>query len=215
MKVLIITLVYVFALCFVIAQQRPTETTRSSNILERRVFAIEERSLTTPEAVRATLGSARVAGGVVTINGCQEDKSKRTWNPKGQPLGELLNEIVGSDPRYRWETQAGPINLLPVSGEPPLLQTLIGEFSIRTNSSLDALDELLNRTEVKEAMGNLHLRGGLTIFSYLHSPTEFSLQFKGGTLRQALNAIAVSKGSDIWDYRETHCGERNEVTITF
>jgi hypothetical protein len=183
--------------------------------VERPVFAILERSLATPEAVRASLGSARVAGGVVTITGCEEDKSKRSWNPKGEPLGQVLNEIVGADKNYRWETQAGAINLLPTSGEPPLLQTRIGEFSIKTNSSLDALNELENRIEVKEAMINLHLKGGLTIIMYSPSLTEFSVRFKGGTLRQALNTIAIAKGSDVWDYREIHCGERNEVTITF
>jgi hypothetical protein len=80
---------------------------------------------------------------------------------------------------------------------------------------LAALGELQQRPEVKEAMSNLHLKGGLSIIMYSPSPTDFSVRFKGGTLRQALNAIAVSRGTDIWDYTEIHCGERNEVTIRF
>lgn len=156
-----------------------------------------------------------MAGGVVSITGCEEDKSKRHWNPQGEALGQVLNEIVGADSRYRWEMQDGAINLLPMSGEPPLLQTYIGEFSVTTKSSLDALGVLKQRPEVKEAMISLHLQGGLTIIMYSPSPTEFSVRFKGGTLRQALNAIAVSRGTDIWTYREIHCGERNEATIQF
>ncbi|HMG72122.1 MAG TPA: hypothetical protein VK582_01365 [Pyrinomonadaceae bacterium] len=192
-----------------------TQNNASSNNLERAVFAEQERSFTTAEAFHASLNRARVPGGMVTIVGCQEDTLKRNWKPQGQALGQVLNEIVGADRSYRWETQDGAVNLLPTSGEPPLLQTRIGEFSIKTNSSLDALSELEKRTEMKEAMINLHLQGGLTIIMYSPSPTEFSVRFKEGTLRQALNAIAVSRGTDIWTYREIHCGERNEATIKF
>ena len=192
-----------------------TQNNASSNNLERAVFAEQERSFTTAEAFHASLNRARVPGGMVTIVGCQEDTLKRNWKPQGQALGQVLNEIVGADRSYRWETQDGAVNLLPTSGEPPLLQTRIGEFSIKTNSSLDALSELEKRTEMKEAMINLHLQGGLTIIMYSPSPTEFSVRFKGGTLRQALNSIAVSRGTDIWTYREIHCGERNEATIKF
>jgi hypothetical protein len=215
MRVVIISCLNLLIIGIIFAQQAPTKPTRPPNVVERPVFAIQKRSLATPEAVRASLGSARVAGGVVTITGCEEDKSKRIWNPQGEPLGQVLNEIVGADSRYRWEIQDGAINLLPMSSEPPLLRTHIGEFSVRTSSTLEALNQLENRTEVKEAMRNFQLSGGLAIIMHLSNPTEFSLQFKGGTLRQALNAIAVSKGSDVWDYREIHCAERNEVTITF
>jgi hypothetical protein len=33
--------------------------------------------------------------------------------------------------------------------------------------------------------------------------------------RQALNAIAVAHGRDVWEYREIRCGERKEVIIRF
>jgi hypothetical protein len=215
MRISIICVINIFLACIVLAQQESTQMSRPQDILAQDVFAIEAQSYTTPEAFHASLSGARAAGGVVTINGCEEDNFKRRWNPQGQPLGEVLNEIVGADPRYRWEKQDGAINLLPASGEPVLLQTQIGEFSIRTSSSLDALNQLKNRAEVKNAMSNLHLRGGLTIIMHLSNSTEFSLHFRGGTLRKALNAIALSKGNDIWKYNEIHCGERNEVTITF
>jgi hypothetical protein len=80
---------------------------------------------------------------------------------------------------------------------------------------LEALAQLMKRDEVKEAMLNLHLKGGLTLVNYWSSPRQFSVQFKGGTLRQALNSIAASQGTDIWEYTESHCAERNEVTIRF
>ena len=215
MRVLFVCLLNIFLAWIVSAQTKTPQISPASTILERAVFSDEERSFTTPEAFHASLNRARAPGGTVTIFNCKENTSKKNWKPQGQPLGQVLNEIVGADGNYRWERQDDAINLLPKSGEPLLLQTYIGEFNVRTSSSLDALAQLMKRTEVKEAMINLRLKGGFTLIMYPSNSTEFSLRFKGGTLRQALNAIAVSKGSDVWVYREFHCGERNEVTITF
>jgi hypothetical protein len=215
MRLLTICVVSLLLACIVFAQSKTTQTNALPNVLERAVFTDQDQSLNTPEAFRASLNRTRAAGGLVTIIGCQEETLKKTWKPQGQVLGQVLNDIVGADRNYRWETQDSAINMLPASGEPVLLQTHIGEFKLKTKSSLDALHQLMMRTEVKEAMTNLHLSGGLTIFVYSPSPTEFSVRFKGGTLREALNTIAVSRGTDIWDYREMHCGERNEVGIRF
>lgn len=214
MKVLIVCTINVLIACLLLAQSK-TRTDSLQNVLERPVFTDHERLFTTPEAFHASLNRARVPGGMVIVGGCHEDAPAKKWNPQGQPLGEVLNEIVEEDRNYRWEIQDGAINLLPVGDEPLLLQTHIGEFTIKTKSSLDALNQLQQRAEVKDAMSNLQLKGGLAIIMYSPSPTEFSVLFKGGKLRHALNAIAVARGNDVWDYRETHCGERNEVTIRF
>jgi hypothetical protein len=215
LRVLIVCSLGMLLSCLVFAQSRTSGTSSLQQNLERGVFSDRERSFTTPEAFRATLTRARVAGGMVMVGGCHPNASAKSWNPQGQPLGQVLNEIVRADKNYKWEIQDGAINLLPVGGEPPLLQTYIGEFNITTKSSLDALNQLQQRAEVKQGMSNVQLSGGLAMVMYSRPPTEFSVQFKGGTLRQALNAIAVSSGSDVWDYSEIHCGKRNEVSIKF
>lgn len=216
MKVIIVCSVGVLLACLLLAQSKTVNTNSSqNNVLERAVFSDGERSFTMREAFHASLKRARVPGGMVIVSGCHEDAPAKNWNPQGQPLGKILNEIVGADRNYRWEIQDGAINLLPVGGDPPLLQTHIGEFSIKTKSSLDALNQLQQRAEVKQGMSNFQLKGGLAIVMYSRNPTEFSVEFKGGTLRQALNAIAVSSGSDVWDYSEIHCAQRNEVSIRF
>jgi len=209
MRVIIICVLNVSIACIVFSRSKTTQTSALPGVLQRAVFTDQERSVTTTEAFYASLNRARAPGGVVTMIGCQ-DAVKRSWKPQGQPLGMVLNELVGVDRSYRWEVQDGAINLLPTSGEPLLLQTHIGESNLRTKSSLDALNQLMMRSEIKEAMINLHLKGGLAIIMYSPSATEFSVSFKGGTLRQALNAIAIAKDSDIWDYRERHCAERND-----
>ena len=115
--------------------------------------------------------------------------------------------MTAVDKSYRWEVQAGAINLLPTAGEPPLLKTQVGEFKIESTSSLKALNQLKTTPEIQKAMLGRGLQEAITIITYSPKAEPFSVRFKGGTLRQALNAIAVAHGSDVWDYQETRCGE--------
>ncbi len=202
------------AALIVVAQFGTTQKNLPAGALERPIYAHQRNALNTPEAFRASILRAKVPGGAVMIVGCQEDL-KRQWNPQGDPLGQVLNEMIAVDKSYRWEVQDGALNLLPTAGEPPLLQTRLGEFSIDTASSWEALNQIKTRPEVQQTMSGLRLQDGLTIITYSPQPTPFSVRFKGGTLRQALNAIAVAHGTDVWDYREIRCGERNEVIIRF
>ena len=148
------------------------------------------------------------------VVGCQEDP-RRHWNPQGESLAQVLNEMTAVDKSYRWEVQDGVINLLPTAGEPPLLKTQLSEFRIESNSSLTALSQLKTKPQIRGAMQDLGLQEGITLISYSPLPTAFSVQFKGGTLRQALNAIAVAHGTDVWDYQEIRCGKREELIISF
>jgi len=202
------------AALMVFAQFRTTQKNLPAGALERPIYAHERNVLNTPEAFRASILRAKVPGGSVMIVGCQEDP-KRQWDPQGEPLGQVLNEMTAVDKSYRWEVQDSAVNLLPTAGEPLLLQTQVGEFKIDTNSSLEALNQLKTRPEVQQAMMDLRLQDGLTLITYSPRPTSFSVRFKGGTLRQALNAIAIAHGTDVWDYREIRCGERKEVIIRF
>lgn len=209
-------LIFMFASLagLIVFAQSGTPQNLPAGALERPIYAHEGRSLNTPNAFRASIMRASVPGGAVMMVGCQED-IERQWNPQGEPLGQLLNEMTVVDNSYRWEVQDGAINLLPTAGEPRLLQTHVGEYKIDTNSSWEALNQLKTKPEIQAARLNLGLKDGLTIFTYSPRPTPFSVRFKGGTLRQALNTIAVAHGTDVWDYEETHCGKQNEVIIRF
>lgn len=190
-----------------------TQKNLPAGALERPIFA-QEGQLNTPAAFRLTILRARLPGGAAMVVGCQENL-KRHWNPQGESLGQVLNEMTAVDKSYRWEVQDGVINLLPTAGEPPLLKTQLGEFKIESTSSLAALSQLKTKPQIRQAMQDLGLQEGITLISYSPLLTAFSVQFKGGTLRQALNAIAVAHGSDVWDYQEIRCGERKEVIIRF
>jgi hypothetical protein len=214
MKAFLVLAFVSLAALIVFAQFRTTQKSLPAGVLERPIYAHQRNVLNTPEAFRASLLRAKVAGGAVMLVGCQEDL-KRQWNPQGEPLGQVLNEMTAVDKSYRWEVQDGAVNLLPTAGEPPLLQTRVGELKIDTRSSWEALSQIKGTPEVQQAMVGLRLKGGVTIITYSPRPTPFSIRFKGGTLRQALNAIALAHGSDVWDYQEIRCGERNELILRF
>jgi hypothetical protein len=192
-----------------------TQTQDISGALKRPIHSEEKKLLTSDEAFHASLVIARAPGGMVRIVTCDTKLSVREWQADGKTLEETLNGIVAGDRKYRWELQNESVNLLPTSGEPVLLQTHIDKFHMTTASSLEPLNFLMQQNAVKAEMENLHLKGGLTIINYLSTSREFVIDFKGGTLREALNAIAVANGTDIWQYKETHCGDRNEVSIKF
>lgn len=194
------------------------QSSMSDNVLRRPVRGDELAQLTTPDAFYSSLDRPGVPGGIVRVLNCQTDSFKQAWRPRNSPLSQVLNTLVAGDPRYRWEVEGGVVNLLPANGEPALLQTRINKFSAKEVSSASvALDRLLALPEVKKQMHKLHLEPGVALVIQLSEPhpRKFSVSSDGGTLRQALNAVAREQGREVWQYVETHCGRTNEVVIRF
>src|ERR1044071_8844039 len=180
--------------------------------LDRTVNGIDLEYSTTPDAFYASLGRTKVAGGMVKVVNCEGDTFKQIWNPFGRPLRQVLDGIVAADPRYRWELNEGVVNLLLAKGDPALLGIHIKEFHVeKATEASEALGYLLALPEVKKGMANLNLKHGLNIFVSPRSPhpKEFSVDCKGITLREALNAIAKAQGRAVWDYIEMHCDGKN------
>jgi len=191
---------------------------RPNNPVERQVPYTNVDLLTTRNAFQAALGPTRAPGGVASVFGCEEDPPRQVFRGMGQQIGEIMDQFVSMDPKYRWELDDGVINLLPVAGEPALLKTRIPAFDAEDLTSAgEAAGRIEQFPEVRKAVGDLRLSWGLKVFSILVSPNpkKFSMHFKGGTLREALNAAARAEGASIWDYTEKHCDGKNEVWISF
>jgi len=196
----------------------PSQEDPSEDTLQRKVPGDELEFLRTTDVFYASLGRTRVPGGMVRLVDCEEDTLLQSWKPLGSPLRRVLDTMVVTDPRYIWKVQDGVVNLLPATGEPALLKTRLNEFHVENVSSArQALSWLLALPEVKKRMRDLHLKPGIAIIvdgSGLNPP-KFSVKQKGGTLHQALNAIAFAQGNAIWEYIEIHCNGSNEVIIRF
>lgn len=198
--------------------RQETKNLLPDDILERPVPGNDLEYYATTDAFYASLGRARVAGGMVKIVSCEEDKFKQALRPMGSPLRQILDAIVVADTRHRWEVQDGVINLLPADGEPALLGIRITEFQAKNvTSARDALSQLMALPEVKKGRDDLNLKPGVALINSLSSPNPpaFSVRCKNATLRDALNAIARAQGQAIWEYIEIHCDGKHEVVIRF
>ena len=208
-----------FVIALVIAA--PGQTTQSAKpstdeMLERSLPGNEVDYFTTTDAFHMSLGRIGMIGGSVRILDCHGDYFKQLWSPLNKTLRQALVTIVETDSRYRWQVADEVINLLPAAGEPALLQTRISEFRAENiTSGIDTVTPLLKLPEVQKAMHDLNLKPGIAVFVTSPSRKPFSVTCKGLTLRQVLNAIARAQGRIVWDYVETHCGDRNEVIIRF
>jgi hypothetical protein len=188
------------------------------NPLERQVPYTNADLLTTRNAFHAALGPARVLGGIVTVIGCEQEPRTQMFRGMGQSVRDIMDQLVSMDPKFRWEMDDGVIDVLPAAGEPPLLRVQIPAFEVIDITSPGAgQGKIEQMPEVRKAMADLGLGWGLSVFSTLLSPhpKKFSVQFKGGSVREALNAIARAEGSSIWDYAESHCNGKGEVLISF
>lgn len=218
MKVLMACILSAMFVSTVFAPPTKTQENASEDILQRKVPGSELEFLSTRNVFYSSLWLTHLPGGMATIVDCEQDTLMQSWKPSDAPLNQVLDTLVAADPRYRWQVQDGVVNLLPATGEPPLLKTHLNEFHIQDISSArEALSWLLARPEVNKGMRDLHLKPGIAIVTggSAPNPPKFSVKQSGGTLRQALNAIAQAEGRAIWEYIEIHCDGRNEVVIRF
>ena len=184
--------------------------------LERSLGGNEVDYSSTTDAFHKSLGRIGMAGGSVRILDCNGDYFKQAWSPLNKTLRQALDTLVENDPRYRWQVADGVINLLPAAGEPAFLKTRIVEFRAENITlAMDTVTPLLKLPEVQKAMDDLNLKPGIAGFITSPSRKPFSVECKGMTLRQALNAIVRAQGRGVWGYVETHCYQQNEVIITF
>jgi hypothetical protein len=189
------------------------------NLLERKVVGVSDYH-DVQSALIAALTSSGVPGGLAKVEGCEREAAVPIARIPTGTLRSALDAIVGGDPWYRWELDGGVVNVLPVSGEPPLLSTRIAAFSVRGAPSVDAeAGRLLDLTEVRREIVRLHLSeatrfvlGSVPLSSH---PPSYSVDCAGVTVRQALNAIVRAHGRAVWEYKERHCGGEAVFSIDF
>lgn len=209
----------------VVGQTDSTQEDRlASQLLGRNAGNGLTENITITDAVRSALSIARVPGGMASIIGCGEE-IKYDLKPAGRSLRDLLDAAILTDYRYRWLVEDGVVNLIPSFGDPDMLNLRIDEFHVKDADNLSLpLQQLLDLPEVRKRTADLGLiqRQPQIGLSSLPRPgviepvkKGFNVDFKNGTLRQALNAIARAHGYGVWAYTEQHCGERNELSINF
>jgi hypothetical protein len=194
---------------------------KSQEALKRVVGNIGSGRADVSSALVRALINARLPGGIVRgqdLNNEMEQELVSQLTIEG-----FLDNIVLTNPGYRWVIDDGVINLIPAFNEPALLNFRIAEFNADNLVSLDdALNKLLIKPEIQERIAELNLNTGLEILvggvrppGYHKDEKPFSVQCQNKTLREILNIIVRSQGHGIWEYKETHWNKHHGFSIKF
>ena len=126
---------------------------------------------------------------------------------KEATLTDILNAIVKSAPRYQWRESGGLIEVLPLEGTDPILDTGISGFRLDNVDDREAINQLVKLPEVQAAMRatSLDFRD-LGNASTNRKGEKVSFNLESGTMRQALNRIAKETGARFWIFRRDSNG---------
>jgi len=116
-------------------------------------------------------------------------------------LTDAMNAIVQSSKKYQWRQSGGFIDVWPLAGGNPLLETRINSFNVKDLSVSEALDQLLNLPEVQQNMADLHLKRRAPDAREKLSSSKFSINLEVVSLREALDKIAQESHLAIWIFR--------------
>jgi hypothetical protein len=115
---------------------------------------------------------------------------------------DVMTAIAQSSKKYQWRQTGGVIDVWPIAGSNPLLETRINSFNVKDVSPSDAFDQLLNLPEVQASMAGLNLKRRAPDVSFEKvSSSRFSVNLEGMSLREALNKIAQESHIGIWVFR--------------
>jgi len=115
---------------------------------------------------------------------------------------DIMNALVESSKKYQWRQTGGFVDVWPVAGGNPLLETRISSFKVKDLSPLEAFDQLFNLPEVQANMTALNLkRRAPDVSPGKLSSTKFSVGLEGVSLREALDRIAQESHIEIWIFR--------------
>jgi len=117
-------------------------------------------------------------------------------------LPDVMNAIVQSSKKYQWAEADGFVDVCPLAGCNPLLETRINNFNVKDLSPSQAFDQLFNLPEVQANMKAMNLkRRAPDNFPEKMNNSRFSVNLEGVSLRQALSKIARESGIQIWIFR--------------
>lgn len=128
-------------------------------------------------------------------------------------LPDVMNAIVQSSKKYTWRETNGVVEVWPLTGGNPLLETRISNFNAKDVSPSEAFDQLVNLPEVQAAIKSMNLKRRAPDVPMKTTYNNFSVSLEGVSLRQALNKIASDSGIQIWVLRSYPNGDFSIGTV--
>lgn len=114
-------------------------------------------------------------------------------------LTDVMNAITKSSVIYRWSNREESIDVIPMTGGSPFLDTHVTSFRVDYADETEAIVQLINLPEVQASLNAMRLQfreraNGLDT----GSGRKMSFTLKNVTVRQVLNRIATECGTRFW-----------------
>jgi hypothetical protein len=127
-----------------------------------------------------------------------EPQSYVTASLQSPTIDDVLAAVVKSKPRYAWRRNDGFVDVYPIKGSTPLLDTTVNSFRVYQVTQAQAIALLFDQPEVKSAMTNMNL---ICAAPSSHSKAigdKFSIDAAGLSVRQLLHQITMASGAGTW-----------------
>ncbi len=140
---------------------------------------------------------------------------KITINIEQGTVRDVLNALVKSDARYRWEQIDGIINVFPKLEQTGILDVVVHDFKINGIISTSVVRQAITDSpEVKSKLDTLgiHLLNPVQLsIGVREVKRSFSINLQNVTVRSILNQIAKSGNTNYWVV--SRFGQNNEFLI--
>jgi len=123
---------------------------------------------------------------------------------KEATLADLMNAIVKSAPAYQWRSGDGFVEVFPVRGTSPLLDTTISSFKVSDVDFGEAINRLIRLPEVQNNIKSAGFQEREPKETF--KSAKFSATLESLTMRQALTRIATESGSRFWVFHTSPDG---------
>lgn len=167
------------------------------------------------QAVPSILASSGVPGGTALSRGCYHPAPAFHAPPGAITLRAMFAAVRTHIPRSKLLVGRRTIVFLADGSVPPLLRTRLSPFTVAAPNLTRALNAVLSRPEVRAAARRLGLQetGELDQWSanagrrsmYVRAKA-LRVPFRGGSLLDLLNLLAVQGSGAVWNFTETRCG---------
>lgn len=205
--------IWVLISCVSIALGQASRTPEK-NILSKDVGSIGTLRIDVLDATIHGLVNAHVPGGVVRIINCNRNEPHISGKDD-LSIQDLLNLLVLKAPEYQWRIDDGVIDLIPNTSFPVPLDARIPEFRVDNVTALQAMNQLVNRSDLKHEFESRALFQGLELDGggFPISKNRITLNLKNATLLEVLNSIVRADGRAVWGYTLNPCQGWNQYQL--
>jgi hypothetical protein len=123
---------------------------------------------------------------------------------KDATFTDVMNAIVKAAPAYQWRGGDGFVEIFPVRGTSPLLDTTISSFKVSDADAGEAMNRLMRLPEVQNNIKSAGLQEREPKETF--KSEKFSATFESLTMREALTRIATESRSRFWIFRTSQDG---------